>query len=136
MQIDVIVLPDRQDAIERGKPNRHRHVTGEFFDIQKLPELRRKRRVVRFRHQLREVDHALRLLDEHLVLRVVSLFVLRPIVAEIGENAGRNGLEDRALLFVKSVFGEIFVDVLHDRVEADVLMIVFPSRKSCEAMTP
>src|SRR5947207_11091231 len=85
MEIDIIILADGQNAIQRRKPNCDRHKTSEFLQINGLAELGSELLIVRFAHQLREIDHSTRLFLGYFGFWIVSLFVILPSIAQVGK---------------------------------------------------
>ena len=94
IEIDVVVLADGQDTIERGKPNCDRHETREFVQVQIIAELGREFSIVGLRDQFTKLDDSPLLLNREIGFGIVG-FVLNEGLSVIAFAAGD---ENKALI--------------------------------------
>ena len=121
VEVDVVVLPDGQDAVEVAGPDRHRQEPGELVEVDVVADTGGELGVGRVRDEAAELDEAALLGLGQVGLRVVDLLVGLPVVAQVGEDVRGDRLQDRPALAELPVGEEVLVHVLDERVEAEVL---------------
>ena len=124
VQVEVIVLADLENAVQRRKVDGHRHEPRKLVEVNEVADPRGHFRIGGVAHQFRQLHHPTDLPLGNLGLGVVRLLEFRPRLAHVGEQVCRHRLEDRSVASAEAVFGKVLVDVLDDRIEAQVLPVV------------
>ncbi len=120
MEVDVVVLADLEEAVGIANPDEHREIPRERVEVHVVANASGERFVGGRRDELTELDEARFLGVGQIGFGIVRLVVGRPGRAHRREGRAGGRLQDGALSRVEPVLDEVLVDVLRDRVQAEI----------------